>query len=881
MALEQDLRRLASEQTHGTGPTLTEDETERARRIYRSATNNTQQAAGWQDLLDYVDLSTLLDIIARREGEIAQFLGQDVVVVRRLLELARPLIHVRNRVCHARPLEPDDLACTYDTLVAIRSIQMNYAFQNVSEVDKTLSSNNMYPLTLSIPSYWKPDDDAIPNNLPSPDFDDTGFIGRSSDRESLSTLLLGSHPLINVTGEGGVGKTALTLRCLYDLLDRHPPYDMILWTSLKTTRLTSSGVRHIAGAMTSELELLQGIATALGENLESKPIVDLFILVHDILSTLRILLVIDNLETIDIDTIRPLFLDIPRQSKIVLTSKVGIGELEQRFNLRSMETKDAIALYRRISHVYSVPELHRRPDSIIQKDCEKLFYNPLAIKWFIQSYTNGRVSRALTDPKKDLGEVLEFCFLNLYNALTNRQRRYLRIFVAMSRPLGEVQLCLLSEEDEIEAVRIDVRYLFHSNLIRRTRDESAEFDTDLWTTTEFARRFILSRDSEVAVERPRLQQTYRALMGARDEARNRAAGNPFQRGAILFRSIDEAMVVRHLDRALSDLHDRDFRSALQALEIAKRLCPGFYEVWRISAQVRAASGDSIGAEEDYERALDHADGKSEPLIVFYAQFLSEQDEFERAVEVLATTANKKAAQPQTVACYGRMLALAGRILEGIAAFSRAKTRILELGGDQRAYLLTQYADCLRRAAEFQRDRHLPLDAFDLICQSLDTVCEAISVTVPDQKVINTARKCVRTAFAVLGIQSTLSDWQAIGSRILRLSEKFDLGPECYNSLRWLGNCNPIIANDPILLQIAAKSNESPVTYGRVAMKHPDRDFVFVIGDNGQKYFAHRNELMDRSRWLEILNGDHVRVRFQPGRARDDGKPTPAHLVEIV
>jgi hypothetical protein len=53
----------------------------------------------------------------------------------------------------------------------------------------------------------------IQHKLPTPDFEDTGFVGRDQDRKNLGQLLTSAYPVINVTGEGGLGKTSLALRC--------------------------------------------------------------------------------------------------------------------------------------------------------------------------------------------------------------------------------------------------------------------------------------------------------------------------------------------------------------------------------------------------------------------------------------------------------------------------------------------------------------------------------------------------------------------------------------------------------------------------------------------------------------------------------------------
>src|SRR5207245_184503 len=204
------------------------------------------------------------------------------------------------RVCQATPLEEDDFPTVLDAATELLAAG-DFPFETLAREYQRLRSSQ-YPFTITIPMFWRDAAPRIDNNLPPADFDDTGYIGRDQDRRNLLQLLLGSHPVITVKGEGGIGKTALTLRCLYDLLDQDKKvYDAIVFSSLKANRLTPAGIQTVVNEMANEVDVLRPVAEMFGDQPHALEKLELFDRVVAILSHFRILLVIDNLETIDLD----------------------------------------------------------------------------------------------------------------------------------------------------------------------------------------------------------------------------------------------------------------------------------------------------------------------------------------------------------------------------------------------------------------------------------------------------------------------------------------------------------------------------------------------------------------------------------------------------
>ncbi|HEM1141616.1 TPA: ATP-binding protein, partial [Listeria monocytogenes] len=115
----------------------------------------------------------------------------------------------------------------------------NVIFIKWEELIKTRYSLKNNPQKLIVETTFIPELDnttKIYHNLPVPEFDDTGYIGRRKEiNELLSLIESDKHQIVTVIGNGGIGKTAITVKALYELLDgtNNFGYEAIIWISLK------------------------------------------------------------------------------------------------------------------------------------------------------------------------------------------------------------------------------------------------------------------------------------------------------------------------------------------------------------------------------------------------------------------------------------------------------------------------------------------------------------------------------------------------------------------------------------------------------------------------------------------------------------------------
>lgn len=211
----------------------------------------------------------------------------------------------------------------------------------------------------------------IRNNIPVPDYEyEGGFVGRTDDIKKITKLLEGSRNVITISGAGGVGKTALALRVTQKLLQRSDKiFDGIVWLSAKETRLSYLGIEDVEPTVRNYEELLDAIFEVMGfgdpsASLERKEsdVETIFGLYK------KILIVIDNFETITDDRITNFILDIEDtfpDVKILVTSRRGLGQVERRHELKQLKTKEAVDLFRRVARDKKLDDLGKIDEEVL------------------------------------------------------------------------------------------------------------------------------------------------------------------------------------------------------------------------------------------------------------------------------------------------------------------------------------------------------------------------------------------------------------------------------------------------------------------------------------------------------------------------------------
>jgi LuxR family glucitol operon transcriptional activator len=521
------------------------------------------------------------------------------------------VVQVRNRVAHSRPLQVDDFSRVHDLANTLAQKFPQY-FIELKHTLQRIDTNPSFVLGLRIPSSFEADKTES-HNLPAPDFDETGYIGRVDVIKQLIKSCLGPYPVITIVGEGGIGKTALALKVAYDILDLPDrPFDAVVWTSTKTRQLTASHIVEVDDAIHDSLGMIRSVSDQLSGQNEASPMDE----VLSYLREFRILLILDNLETVIDQRIRDFMENLTSGSKVLITSRIGLGAFEFPVKLGPLDNQEAVLLLRILSQVRGVTELTQYTNRKLGVYCRKMHNNPGFIKWFVSAVQSGQRPEAILD-KPDI--FLEFCMSNVYHYLSGDSKNVLKSMQAVPGRHSQAELAFLSEALGVADLQRSLQELLTTNMVYMTSIATGSSFETKYEISELARTYIEMRYPLAEEEFKSLNKKRRQLVSAAESIAAEQK-NPFSFNSIRRRSKSDVIVAKYLLDVLKLVKEKKLDEADEKIEEARRLAPEYFEVHRVEAIVRVSQGNYAAARTAYEAAIE-LELESAPLHYWYAGFL--------------------------------------------------------------------------------------------------------------------------------------------------------------------------------------------------------------------------------------------------------------------
>ncbi len=792
------------------------------------------------DVLDYLDFSDAYQILRQN----ASFLPPEhAKELRERSQTLERLATVRNRVMHSRPL----LAGDFEAVYAFVSDAANTSVIEWSATIQTLTRLNADPsfvLGLTLPT--PPIGEAyVLHNLPVPDFDDTGFVGRADDALEIRKLLLGPNTVVSVIGEGGIGKTALLLKVLYDVVDmgNDCPFDAIIWTSAKTSALTASGIQDIQNAVSDLSGVAKGIGSVLG--VRSQDTDQRLAEILDYLQEFRVLLALDNIETIVNSSIREFIRKAQFHSKLAITSRIGLGELEFRWHLQPMRKREAGALFRAHARIRNIPDLLQMKDARLFRILDLLHCNPLAIKWFVHSVQSGKSPDAVIAAKEDL---LEYCMSNVYNQLPTQTQALLSAALAARTHTSEAELIYYTGMSALE-VRKAINQLLATSFLQRTTRNKSVAEEIVYSVNDFAREYLIERHGPSRRLVEDVQRKRNQLMGSVQDASRIVRIDEFSVNALTPRNSSERAVCPLLRQALALSRNRRFTDAREKIREASGILPHYFEIYRVSAFIKASNNDLLGAESDYRIGLD-LEPDNARLLFFYAGFLVRS--MNDASTALAYAEKAFTLRPESVdtaTLYARCIGYSGNYPKAIELLNHLLASEVSSTAKNKKVITTLALDFYRRQSEDERTIKKDYDAATLWIQmGIRAFDSAVRDGFVDERIILELSQLFQEYNAVIQHVINSPDQDAYHSAVREHSEYLVQAGCEYIAV------NSGTKNTPSRQDAAIED----VRVGKVIGRQPDRFYAFIDCHCGERFFFHKKHLCELEDWDTIHDGSLVR-----------------------
>lgn len=585
------------------------------------------------DLLPFVDFGEALALLNRHKSSLGESLRSQLRDWGQHLEA---LIPIRNRVAHSRPLEVGDLPTVEDL---VRNLARNLlCWANSAETLARIASNPSSVLDLDI-VFRNVDPEVRRHNLPLPDFDETGLVGRATVEKKLRGMLRGPYPVISLVGDGGLGKTALALKVAYSMLDEPTrAFDAIVWTSAKAAQLTQGEVTRIEGAIKDSLGMLDAAARQLAGDIDLEdPLAEVLAYMREF----RVLLILDNLETVLDARLREFLSQLPNDSKVLITSRIGLGSLELPLKLDALETSDAVVLLRATARSRGLTLISKGDQGVLEKFSQRMHNHPLYIKWFVSVVQAGKRPE---DVLANSGDFLDFCMSNVYEFLEPDSLTALRCLQALpgrqsQATIAEVTLL------PVDSLQTALAQLITTNFVNLQPTARGGAISSEYEITEFAQKYLDRQHPLGNAVRMDMSWRYKKLLEQGVRLASASVADPYSERSLIVGGPADFSVAMKLHNAMG-LNDRgQSGQALELVAEAQMLAPDYFETYRVEAMLFDRIGDIGRAADAYERALEHAAGNERCLYHAGRFFMRRAGDPVRGLSLLQEAARSRRDDP--------------------------------------------------------------------------------------------------------------------------------------------------------------------------------------------------------------------------------------------
>lgn len=656
----------------------------------------------------------------------------------KFIEYIDELNEIRRKIAHAKS--------TFTRLDLQRIIEIirNLCQGKIAENLIKYIENESYKSAEEIPFDFFQEYDC-PNNLPIEEYDlDGGFVGRKKEIKTIKRLLYCDQDrIITITGAGGVGKTAVTLRLVYNILyDYNNPFEAIVWFSAKEKKLTSErGIVKIDSDIASCEQLVKEILKIVDNktliafeknNISCEKYIEHL---YDIFSSQKCLLIIDNLETIRDEDTLDFIKDIPRPSQVLITSRKGLGEIERRYSLPDFTENDAIILFRIIAKERERIDLLRLPERTIANLTKKVKYYPLLIKWSIGKVCLGNpIEEAFSEIYSGKSEIAEFVFNDIFELLSPKARLCLYSMIVFGdRKISRYMLMHISNLDH-ENFDDVISELIITSFVYPEVVESDEGLVTNYNMLSLTRGFITSKLDEDKKTLNVLQTRYHDLSKQIEQIEKSQSAYYQSLFSLGIKSEEEKIAFNYVKTAKNFIRQDNYDKAEENFEEAIKIAPKFayalieyakFEFWR----KHTANSNVL-----FKRAID-ADPENYHGFFSYGICLKKQNKLTDAIKILEKAQELNPDHLPIHNELGRTYSFNGEYEKADDQFEKAKKQAKHPNYMHKFLTLQYQADNYRRWAETFFQRRDYSQSISKLNLALTTINNALNIKRGDRRAI--------------------------------------------------------------------------------------------------------------------------------------------------
>lgn len=243
----------------------------------------------------------------------------------------------------------------------------------------------------------------------------------------------------SLTGVGGVGKTALACWAVIEAYHEHL-FDLFVSVSAKDRTLTEAGILPVARSLTSFEDLLNETLQVLGfSEYCSAPIEERERVVRQLLPEAKMLLFVDNLETVEDRRVVQFIETLPKPTKAITTSRTtSIRRAAFPLSVGPLTAPEAIKFFELHANRRGKQGLLKARPAEKERIVNGCSSFPLAIEWVLgkSSDIESALRRAqdLAESGARDEELLEFCFRRVQAELSAEARGALEALAVFEKP---------------------------------------------------------------------------------------------------------------------------------------------------------------------------------------------------------------------------------------------------------------------------------------------------------------------------------------------------------------------------------------------------------------------------------------------------------------